>query len=201
MVEWLSWGEREVQRKFDPLLITQLLKPSLGEMISFNSQLREYLPLQPWCWTSGAMALGRLGTALALVSQHTFAPLIGMKEMVPHRRSEDCVHLIAWNTFVSLAHSCSCKGIALTSSTSSFHHVWSRMVTFCEEICKKEVVPMSGEWEVACKGRSNFYLKHNSWLLIMVSKMFTTFIFVFPNEFITMLGQNNFCLFQDVFLF
>lgn len=142
MVERLSWGGKKVQCKFDPLLITQLLKPSFGEMIA-------------------SMALGRVGTALALVSQHTFAPLIGMKEMIPHRRSRDCVHLIAWNTFVFLAHSCSCKGTALTSPTSSFQYVWTRMVTFWEEICKNEVVPMSGEWGVACKGRTNFYLKHN----------------------------------------
>lgn len=57
----------------------------------------------------GAMALGRVGTALALASQHTFAPFTEMKEMVPDRRCGDCVHLIAWNTFLSLAHSCSCK--------------------------------------------------------------------------------------------
>lgn len=75
------------------------------------------------------------------------------------------------------------------------------MVTFWEEICKNEVVPVSGEWGVACKGRSDFYLKYSFWLLIMVSKMFTTFTFVFPNKFIIILGQNNFCLFRDVFLF
>lgn len=71
------------------------------------------------------------------------------------------------------------------------------MVTFWEEICKNEVVPVSGEWGVACKGRSDFYLKYSFWLLIMVSKMFTTFTFVFPNKFIIILGR----LFRDVFLF
>lgn len=104
-----------------------------------------------------SMALGRVGIALALVFQHVFAPLIGMKEMAPHRRIRDYVHLIARNTFVSLAHSCSSKGTALTSSTSSFQHVWTRMVTFWEESCKNEVVPVSGKWGVACKGRSNFF--------------------------------------------
>lgn len=44
---WSGWAEveGEVQWRFDPLLITQLLMASLGEMISLDSQLREHLPL------------------------------------------------------------------------------------------------------------------------------------------------------------
>lgn len=33
------------------------------------------------------------------------------------------------------------------------------MVTFWEEICKNEVVPTSGEWGVACKGRKSLLFK------------------------------------------
>lgn len=157
-------------------------------MMSPNSQLREHLPLQPRCWTGESRGSRQGWDSISICFPAHLFPLFGRKEMVPHRRNGDCVLLIAWNTFVSLAHPCSCKGTAVTSPASSFQHLWTRMVTFWEEICINKVVSVSGEWGVACKVRSNFYLKHNSWLLIMLSKMFTTCIFVFPNEFIIMLG-------------
>lgn len=90
----LRWKER-CSEGLILLLITQLLVPSLGEMICLDSQLRNHLPLQPWSGQVRAMALCRVGTALAFVSRYTFVLLTGIKERVPHRRSGDCVHLIA----------------------------------------------------------------------------------------------------------